>query len=159
MGQACYRQDRVTDNPSFSVAFASIAVFTMIQQPLADLPGRVIFFLHTLISVRRLERYLSEPEIEQLGKDGSYLSRVADEDNIDDLGFEDAVLVYPQHEIRNESDPVFELRCPTFTFPKGKLSIVCGDNASGKSSILMALLGGEHDFFSIKKTIEMTSPS
>jgi ABC-type siderophore export system fused ATPase/permease subunit len=113
----------------------------MVQQPLTDLPGKVIMFLRTLVSVKRLERYLAEPELAHLASSGTEPSSDTRPDVA--LGFEEATLIYPQHEVREDSDPVFELRVPSFNFPTGKLSIVCGNNASGKSSILMALLGGK----------------
>lgn len=122
------------------VAFASLATFTMIQQPLNDLPGRVLFYLNTRVSVRRLERFLDEPELEKREEANEY-DLVEQPVSRGNLGFDEGDFMYPQHEVRDEAGQVFHLRAPTFTFPEGKLSIVCGGNASGKTSMLQALLG------------------
>ena len=121
------------------VAFAGIAVFNIVQMHLATLPGRVMFLLRTLISIRRLDKYLGEEEIERTA--GATVSQTGSDSTR--LGFEASTFQYPQHEVRDETAETFSLVCPAFDFPLGRLTLVAGDNASGKSSLLMALLGGE----------------
>lgn len=122
--------------------------FQKVQQPLFDLPDRVMFYLWARVSMRRLERFFAEEEL-----DGDRLSITGASEYRDEpfesdrepqsLVFHDTTHVYPQHEIRDESIKPFKLRCSQMAFPKGKLTVVYGDNASGKSSLLMACLGGE----------------
>lgn len=107
---------------------------------LATLPGRVMFLLRTLISIRRLHKYLGEEEIERAAAGATMPQAGSDSTR---LGFEASTFQYPQHEVRDETAETFSLVCPTFDFPLGRLTLVAGDNASGKSSLLMALLGGE----------------
>lgn len=123
--------------------------FQMVQGPLFDLPGKVMFYLHTRVSVRRLERFFAEEEIE----DNSLPSNISvyrdepaspkPEGASTSLAFHNSTHIYPQHEVRDEVQEPFKLRCPNVKFPEGKLTVVYGDNASGKSSLLMAILGGK----------------
>lgn len=98
-----------------------------------------MFLLRTLISIRRLDKYLGEEEIERAAA-GSIVPQTGLHSAR--LGFEASTFQCPQHEVRDESAETFRLVCPTFDFPLGRLTLVAGDNAGGKSSLLMALLGG-----------------
>jgi ABC-type multidrug transport system fused ATPase/permease subunit len=47
------------------------------------------------------------------------------------------------NEVVVEEEPEFELRDVNVSFPTGRLSLVSGPTGSGKSSLFLALLGGE----------------
>lgn len=123
------------------VAFAGLAVFGMVQTNISTLPPRIFFYLNTLISIRRLDRFLEEAEMPDLtdakgeSHEPTFLSRKYT------IAFTNATFEYPQHEVRDETVEAFKLRCPTFEIPSGKLTLVAGDNASGKSSLIAAILG------------------
>ena len=135
---ACYTKLAKKDL-TIPVAFAGIAVFQMVQTNIGSLPPRIFFYLNTLISVRRLDRFLDEAEMSDLSERPQ---NSADGPQASGIVFKEATFEYPQHEVRDEAVTAFKLRCPTFEIPAGKLTLVSGDNASGKSSILMAILGG-----------------
>lgn len=143
------------------VAFSAMATFQMVQQPLFDLPGKVMFFLRTRVSVRRLDRFLSEDDLQDTapvtwqesyhdisptgdnGRNNGNGNVNGDSHKPDStLAFHDSTHIYPQQQVRDETVEPFTLTCSDITFPEGKLTIVYGDNASGKSSLLMACLGG-----------------
>jgi hypothetical protein len=129
-----------------SEALSAMYAFQKVQQPLFDLPDRVMFYLWARVSMRRLERFFAEDELEGDHLPPTRAGEYRDDPEIDRdsqvLAFHGTTHVYPKHEVRDESLKPFKLRCPEMTFPKGKLTIVYGDNASGKTSLLMACLGG-----------------
>lgn len=47
------------------VAFASLALFQMLNSPLLVLPNAVISLINALVSIRRILRYLTAPEVEK----------------------------------------------------------------------------------------------
>lgn len=123
------------------VAFAGIAVFQMVQTNIGQLPPRIFFYLNTLISVRRLDRFLDEAEMPDLADDSGASTGYAASSEAS-IVFRNAVFEYPKHEVRDADVAEFTLRCPSsFEIPAGKLTLVCGDNASGKTSLLSAILG------------------
>lgn len=138
------------------VALPAMATFQMVQQPLFELPGKIFFFLRTRVSVRRLERFLSEEDLDEVP---SVATEHAHQDNAsangnlngnknrpketEKLAFIDSTHIYPQQQVRDETVEPFTLSCSDITFPKGKLTVVYGDNASGKTSLLMACIGGK----------------
>lgn len=130
-------------------ALSAMLAFQMVQQPLFELPGRVIFYLRTRVSVRRLERFFAEEEIGDSSKPSDIsvyrdeAAPIKSENESTSLEFHNSTHIYPQHEVRNEILEPFKLKCPNIKFPEGKLTVVYGDNASGKSSLLMAVLGGK----------------
>lgn len=129
-------------------ALSAMYAFQKVQGPLFDLPERVLFYLRTRVSIRRLERFFAEDELEgdrfAPTETGEYHDEPSRSDKpSQNLAFHNSTHIYPQHEIRDEILEPFKLRCPDITFPEGKLTVVYGDNASGKSSLLMACLGGE----------------
>jgi ABC-type multidrug transport system fused ATPase/permease subunit len=141
---ACYTKI-AKQELTIPVAFAGIAVFQMVQTNIGSLPPRIFFYLNTLISVRRLHRFLDEAEIpsDDTGEAPESRSNGPSVQRATGIGFEDATFEYPKHEIREEDASTFTLSCPTFEIPAGQVTLVCGDNASGKSSLLMAILGGQ----------------
>jgi ABC-type multidrug transport system fused ATPase/permease subunit len=143
------------------IAFSALSAFQLIQQPLFELPRKMMFFLHTMVSVRRLDRYLAEPELEnQLSVPGSPSENGNAETNgslnghagemgkhTQTLAFTNSIHRYPQHEIQDDSVEPFLLKCSDLVFPTGKLTVVYGGNASGKTSLLMACIGGGYIAF------------
>lgn len=128
-------------------ALSAMLAFQMIQQPLFELPARVMFYLRTKVSVRRLERFFAEDELESdyhSPSTAEYRDELPEgESQFERLAFHNCTHTYPQHEVTDEILEPFKLRCPELTFPEGKLTVIYGDNASGKSSLLMACLGGK----------------
>ncbi|KAH7106077.1 P-loop containing nucleoside triphosphate hydrolase protein [Auriculariales sp. MPI-PUGE-AT-0066] len=149
-------------------AFTAIALFQMLQYPLNIIPRFVSLFLQWGVSVRRVQGFLEEGEIPDFVS--SLKARPhASRDAV--LGIEQATFVHAartakRKEEKTTSEPwfwslwlrkatqvdatiseepsseqQFELRDINVTFPTGKLTLVTGPTASGKSSLLRALLG------------------
>lgn len=128
-----------------SIAFPSLAIFNSLAAVWTILPGTMIKLTEGLVSLKRLSNYLSGPEV-QLdsmtpttptdGRDGSYI-------------ISKATFTYPSSTpITTEPTPPptirqgrFFLRDISLSIPIGRTTIVAGPVASGKSLLLLGLLG------------------
>ncbi|KAI9320842.1 hypothetical protein BX666DRAFT_2119002 [Dichotomocladium elegans] len=128
------------------VAFTSIIVFEELRFALNGLPETFIELLQALISVRRIQRYLDHDEIvPALPVDLNEPIR---------LGFEGATVTWPasskqdneamssslSDDTRTENE-AFLLKDLNLEFPNDKLSLICGKTGSGKTLLLLSLLG------------------
>ncbi|TDL25136.1 multidrug resistance-associated ABC transporter [Rickenella mellea] len=125
-----------------SIAFTSIAVFSEMKFALNALPETFINMLQSLVSLRRIEKYLGGVEI----------APVAPLDGQDHpIIFQSATITWPQDRNggSNSATPSaastprrrFILVDLTLEFPLGELTLVCGKLGSGKTLLLLALLG------------------
>ncbi|KAF7325679.1 Multidrug resistance-associated ABC transporter protein [Mycena kentingensis (nom. inval.)] len=118
--------------------FASdaILVFTELQYSIKGIPEAIIRIVQGFVSAGRITDYLNGPEVAPAPKLSEQTRRIA---------FEAATIVWPvQHKPARTSDPdlpKFALQDVSLEFPVGELSLVCGRFASGKTLLLLALLG------------------
>lgn len=141
-------------------ALSAMLAFGLIQGPLFELPQNVMFYLRTKVSVRRLDRFFSETELADRSQSTPEVYRDSPTENDGDdqsktLAFFKSTHIYPQQEVTDDIHEPFKLRCPEVAFPEGKLTVVYGDNASGKSSLLMACLGGRSRFSTIAQNTSL----
>ncbi|KAF1805468.1 P-loop containing nucleoside triphosphate hydrolase protein [Mucor lusitanicus] len=135
------------------IAFTSITVFNELRFALNVLPEVFIEWLQALISIRRIQTYLDEDEIEP----------PSNEDEIDPLtgqipenisiGFKDATVGWSKQnytdEVTDASDNItseasstsFILKDLNFEFPPNELSLISGATGSGKTLLMLGLLG------------------
>ncbi|CAE6396057.1 unnamed protein product [Rhizoctonia solani] len=126
-----------------SIAFTSLTVFNEMRFALNTLPETFINILQSLVSLRRIEKYLSATEI-------------ADVRSIQDTQLEDSVrlvsatISWPQTRFGGASSASsvastpkarFTISDVSLEFPDGELSLICGKLGSGKTLLLLALLG------------------
>ena len=143
-----------------AVAFTATALFSYLQGPMLQLPGQIFAMLNgawiapralscgahvcrvlcaAWVSMQRIQKFLAEPEVPDWA---SSLKRdphdaAASETEI---GFEHASFEW---DIAPDDQPArFTLGPLDLRFPAGKLSLVSGPTGSGKSALLVALLGG-----------------
>ncbi|KAI0833629.1 P-loop containing nucleoside triphosphate hydrolase protein [Trametes gibbosa] len=122
-------------------AFTSIALFSYLQGPMTEIPDQIFSLLHAYVSMQRIEKFLAEPEVPDWA---TSLKRPPQSpaSNQTEVGFEGATFewdVAPQ-----ETPSRFTLGPITVRFPPGGLSVVSGPTGSGKSALLVALLGEMH---------------
>ncbi|KAH3668586.1 hypothetical protein OGAPHI_002340 [Ogataea philodendri] len=113
------------------VAFTALSLFNLLRSPLDMLGDLISFVLQTKVSIGRIEKYLNEPETtkyEQLTTPRG--------PNSPAIGFENATL----HWSKNSKNS-FALRDINIEFKPGKINIIFGATGSGKTSLLLALLG------------------
>ncbi|KAG8168019.1 hypothetical protein KVR01_003708 [Diaporthe batatas] len=133
-----------------SIAFPALATFAVLRIPLNRLADSITFLIQAHVSLVRVTKFLEEPETEKK----SQISCNADQSFI---GFKDASLKWPVEKIQagssaGDSIPVGELAPPAgfrlenlnVAFRKDGLNTICGPNGSGKTAVLLALLGELH---------------
>ncbi|KZT70050.1 P-loop containing nucleoside triphosphate hydrolase protein [Daedalea quercina L-15889] len=124
-----------------SIAFTSISVFNELKFALNALPETFINTLQSLVSMRRIEKYLHGAEVatvEPLGHQSQAIT------------LQNATITWPQDRARGGSATPSAASTPkqkfvlldlSIDFPLGELSLVCGKLGSGKSLLLLSLLG------------------
>ncbi|KAJ7590252.1 multidrug resistance-associated ABC transporter [Mycena floridula] len=141
---------------TISVAFTAVYLFSMIKSPLNVIPSFIVKLVKAKVSLKRIELYLNEeevaPEVSSLKTDLAAQVRT----NQRGIGLVNATLKWNEvDETKDEAkktnasgsqsdiagDRKFELRDISVVFPEGELSIITGPTASGKTALLMALLG------------------
>lgn len=135
------------------IAFTAITVFNELRFALNILPEVFIEWLQALISIRRIQTYLDEDEIEP----------PSSEDEIDllsdnvpkkiSIGFNDATIGWSQQNYTDEvtdaqdnitseaSSTSFILKDLNIQFPNNELSLISGSTGSGKTLMMLGLLG------------------
>lgn len=129
-----------------SLAFTSLLLFSLLKMPLDDFVGMLARVQDSLVSVRRVEKFLQEGETDKYEQ----LSQKRPNDALE-IGFEHATFTWGHKDEDNADDLSddgvsdsgydFTLRDLNLKFEVGKLSIITGATGSGKSSMLLALLG------------------
>lgn len=122
-----------------SVAFTAISLFMLLRFPLDQIGDMIAHVQESKVSIDRIEEFLNEEEtskFEQLG-----------EDNIDEngervIGFRDATFIWgSKTAVAEDGSMAFRLLDINVDFKIGKLNVITGPTGSGKTSLLMALLG------------------
>jgi ABC-type multidrug transport system fused ATPase/permease subunit len=127
-----------------SIAFPALSMFSLLRVPLDQLADMVAHVQESKVSLDRVDKYLNE---EETGKyDQLHDSSVSDEPS--KIALENATLSWstsgPRPQSSSSSDDgtdAFRLINLDVNFPVGRLSIIAGPTGSGKTSLLMALLG------------------
>ncbi|EGE00342.1 multidrug resistance protein [Trichophyton tonsurans CBS 112818] len=110
-----------------SVAFASLEVFFELEDSLSMIPIVITGVIEGMVSLRRLESYLSSPNKEEYRKESSSIT------------YQNASIAWPSDTCNLEDR--FVLKNINLTFPNKELSLVCGPTGSGKSLLLGSIFG------------------
>ncbi|KAH7132850.1 hypothetical protein EDB81DRAFT_806620 [Dactylonectria macrodidyma] len=122
-----------------SVAFTATSLFTLLHAPVNQLGDTFTRIQEMKISIDRVEEFLKEEETEkyeQLGLDN------VDEHGARRLGLDNATLIWGGKDtVAEDGSRAFRLMDINVDFQLGKLNIIAGPTGSGKTSMLMGLLG------------------
>lgn len=129
------------------VAFTAITLFEMARTPLSTIPTFIMNILESIVSVRRLEAFLSEEEVEDAMSSLKARANNANQHRSTSEVGRAPLRVLNGHfswinpaEVKANQKP-FSLVDINLSFPTDGLSVIVGPTASGKSSMLAALLG------------------
>ncbi|KAJ6612747.1 P-loop containing nucleoside triphosphate hydrolase protein [Mycena sp. CBHHK59/15] len=126
-----------------SIAFTSV-IFNEMKFALNALPETLINLLQSLVSLRRIEKYLGTAEVSAVPPLEQQSQTIA---------FQSCTVTWPQDRAATSATPSvpasaastprhkFVLVDLSLQFPPGKLSLICGKLGSGKTLLLLALLG------------------
>ncbi|KAF2844369.1 ATP-dependent bile acid permease-like protein [Plenodomus tracheiphilus IPT5] len=122
-----------------SVAFTALSLFQILRIPLDQLADMVAHVQESKVSVDRIEEYLSEPETDKYSQ---LITRKKDEEGQPIIGFENGTFSWGGTDMKDKSSAdAFKLQDLNLKFSVGKLNVVVGPTGSGKTSLLMGLLG------------------
>ncbi|TPX59204.1 hypothetical protein SpCBS45565_g07789 [Spizellomyces sp. 'palustris'] len=144
-----------------STAFTSLALFNTLRLPLVQFPDLIVYLLDTLVSLRRIEAFLKQEELEKFKQSDEEV--LSENKNEPVVGFRDASFTWGASSENHDGNAAldmlqghsFTLRRLDVTFPIGAFSVICGATGAGKSSLLQALLGGRE----LLTTISRSEPS
>lgn len=122
-----------------SVAFTALSLFNILRVPLDQLADMIAHVQESKVSVDRIEEFLDEDETEKYTQLDETLH---DEHNEAMIGFREATCTWGSRRAAKRGEgTAFALRDLDLTFRVGQLNVVTGPTGSGKTSLLMALLG------------------
>ncbi|KAF9384340.1 hypothetical protein CPB97_005742 [Podila verticillata] len=146
---------------SASKVFTTLALFNILRMSLVTIPMTLDSLSKAYVSLGRISDFLQEEELARdttvtvFHKDSKILTRGPS--GHPTIGFENASFTWPNKENEKVSSPStheeeqpilsqepeerFKLQNITLDFPVGKLSLIVGPTGSGKSALLLSLLG------------------
>ncbi|MCJ1312553.1 hypothetical protein MMC25_006227 [Agyrium rufum] len=131
-----------------SIAFPALAVFAVLRIPLNRMAEAINFLLQAHVSLLRIIIFLEGSE--------TYEYKQLPRSDTSFVGFDDATLAWPSSQSAGDTDDGeiqladmlpkrhFRLHGLQIRFRPRALNLICGPSGSGKSSMLLALLGEMH---------------
>lgn len=122
-----------------SVAFPALSLFSLLRIPLDQFADMLAHVQETKVSVNRVEEFLNEDETEKNAR----LLQVKDHESGEPIiGFNRATFTWGgRGSRRKDGSTPFRMIDMDIKFHVSRLNIIAGPTGSGKTSLLMALLG------------------
>ncbi|CAB4255585.1 similar to Saccharomyces cerevisiae YHL035C VMR1 Vacuolar membrane protein involved in multiple drug resistance and metal sensitivity [Maudiozyma barnettii] len=113
------------------IAFTALSLFSLLRDPLDRLSDMLSYVIQSKVSLDRVQEFLNEADTEKY-------NQLTIDTHGNRLAFDNATVGW------GEGSQEFKLRKLNIDFKIGKLNVVIGPTGSGKTSLLMALLGEMH---------------
>ncbi|KAJ7643889.1 P-loop containing nucleoside triphosphate hydrolase protein [Roridomyces roridus] len=132
-----------------SKVFSTMTVFDIIRDSIAQLTGWLSYVATAKVSLDRVDDFLKKTELLDAfdEKDGPVLFPAAEVVEDDKIGFRNATFTWSKETdgAQTPSRHQFTLRIQDeVLFQRGRINLIIGPTGSGKTSMLMALLGEMH---------------
>ncbi|KAI9758557.1 MAG: hypothetical protein M1835_000589, partial [Candelina submexicana] len=122
-----------------SVAFTALSLFSILRIPLDQLADMLAHVQESKVSVDRVEEFLEEDETEKYIQ---LAQNFEDDDGQPMIGFDKATFTWAGKETNEGTvSDAFRMIDIDTKFTVGQLNVIAGPTGSGKTSLLMALLG------------------
>lgn len=123
-------------------AFTALALFNALRGPLDSLPDMLVNVLSAVVSLKRIDKFLREEETSKYDQllPSNNDSALATNPTAP-LGFYKATFTYSEEDEKIADGSAFCLRDIDIRFPRGELTIIAGPVGSGKTTVLLSLLG------------------
>ena len=122
-----------------SVAFTALSLFGILRYPLDQLADMIAHVQESKVSVDRVEEFLNEDETEKYEQ---LLLGSKDDDGDPIIGFDKATLTWGGKDAQKvDGQTAFRMIDMDVHFVIGRLNVIIGPTGSGKTSLLMGLLG------------------
>lgn len=121
------------------VAFTALAILNLMRDNLDELADSLTDILQSHVSFERIVSFLNEPETskcQQLQRNVTSSSPFSSR-----IGIENGTFSWETGTLAQSSVKDFKLRDINVEFELGKLNVIVGPTGSGKTSLLLALLG------------------
>lgn len=123
-----------------SVAFTALSLFGLLRFPLDQLADMVAHVQESKVSIGRVEEFMNEDETEKYDQLIQTSERNQEDEPV--IGFDHATLSWGGQDSKNsDGQTAFRMINMDLRFQVGGLNIIAGPTGSGKTSMLMALLG------------------
>ena len=122
-----------------SIAFTALSLFSLLRIPLDQMADMLARVQESKVSVDRVQEFLNEDETEKFAQ----LSQTPDYENGEIvIGLDHATLTWGGKDVQEDTkSQAFRMIDINIRFRVGHLNIIAGRTGSGKTSLLMALLG------------------
>lgn len=117
-------------------AFTALALFNLLRGPLEGFTDMIVNVLQALVSLKRIDEFLSEQES---AKYSIVRSPTIATDPV--VGFKDATFTWADEASALADSSIFRIKDLNLSFPVGKLSLITGPVGCGKTTLLLSLLG------------------
>ncbi|KAH8072268.1 hypothetical protein BXZ70DRAFT_964229 [Cristinia sonorae] len=132
-----------------SVVFSSMVVFDMFRMQIWSVQSKIPGLIRVKVALDRINSFLYETELLDKFTSGSHVSYNEDAVASHSIGFKNASFTWDSESdgsvTPGSNSRVFTLRIDgEVSFKRGHINLIIGPTGSGKTSILMALLGEMH---------------